>query len=64
MRAFVEIRKSILQIRNIVSKLKQLEDRLGEHDIQLGKIYDAIEDMLDKKADEENWRTRRRIGFK
>jgi ORF6N domain len=64
MRAFVEIRKSIVENRKIVSKLKLLEDRLGEHDIQLGKIYDAIEDLLDKKAEEENWRTRRRIGFK
>lgn len=64
MRAFVEMRKTVVQNRNIAGKLKQLEDRLGEHDIQLGKIYDAIEDLLDKKATEESWQKRPRIGFK
>jgi phage regulator Rha-like protein len=64
MRAFVEMRKAIIHNRNITSKLKLLEDRLGEHDIQLNKIYDTIENLLDKKVEAENkWVNRRSIGF-
>lgn len=63
-RAFVEIRRIILQNKSIADKLKLLEERLGEHDVQLSKIYDAIENLLDKKADEKKWEERRRIGFK
>ena len=64
MRAFVEIRKVALQHKSIAGKLKLLEDRLGVHDVQLGKIYDTIETLLDKKTEEDTWRRRRRIGFK
>jgi hypothetical protein len=38
--------------------------RLGEHDVQLACIYDAIENLLDEKADQKNWEDRERIGFK
>lgn len=65
MRAFVEMRNTIIKNKNIAMKLKVLEDRLGEHDIQLNKIYDTIENLLDKKAEaEDKWNNRKRIGFK
>jgi hypothetical protein len=64
MRAFVEIRKAIINNKNIAGKLKALEERLGEHDIQLNRIYDAIENLMDKKVEQETWQERRRIGFK
>lgn len=63
-RAFAEIRKVALHNKNIADKLKLLEDRIGEHDLQLGRIYDTIEDLLDKKIQEETWKNRKRIGFK
>ena len=41
---------------------------LGEHDVQLNSIYTAIENLLDDKIDEElkqeQWKLRKRIGFK
>ncbi|HEX7904196.1 MAG TPA: ORF6N domain-containing protein [Chitinophagaceae bacterium] len=64
MRAFVEIRRAVMNHKSIAGKLKSLEERLGEHDAQLNKIYDAIENLLDKKVGEEKWQERRRIGFK
>ena len=64
MRAFVEIRRAIINNKNIGNKLNMLEEKLGEHDVQLNQIYDAIETLMDKKAELETWQERRRIGFK
>lgn len=65
MRAFVEMRNAIINNKSIALKMKMLEDRLGEHDIQLHNIYDTIENLLDKKVEaEEKWNNRRQIGFK
>lgn len=63
-RAFVEIRKAMTKNKTIAGKLKSLEEKLGEHDVQLNQIYDAIENLMDKKVEQENWQERRRIGFK
>jgi len=63
MRAFVEIRRAVMNNKSIAGKLKSLEERLGEHDAQLNKIYHAIENLLDKKVVHETWQERRKIGF-
>jgi hypothetical protein len=48
--------------------VKELKDRIDEHDVQLGSIYNAIENMLDEKEEEKmkkiSWEERERIGFK
>jgi len=64
MRAFVEIRRLSLQQMDIREQLKQIKDRLGEHDSQLNQIYDAMENLLDEKAAERKWDERERIGFR
>lgn len=58
-----------LNLAKQVQELKiEMQTRLGEHDTQLSSIYDALENMLDKKQDEieakEKWEKRLRIGFK
>jgi phage regulator Rha-like protein len=63
MRAFVEIRKILLQENNIMEQIKLLKERIGEHDTQLNSIYDSIENLLDEKASEKRWENRERIGF-
>jgi hypothetical protein len=64
MRAFVEIRRIALQKSDVVLQLKEIQQRIGEHDIQLNGIYDAIENLLDEKASQKKWDDRERIGFK
>jgi hypothetical protein len=64
MRAFVEVRKFLLQQSDVREQLQQLKERLGEHDIQLSQIYDALENLLDDKAGQRKWEGRERIGFK
>ena len=64
MRAFVEIRRIVLAQSDLKTQLKQVKEILGEHDVQLRHIYDAIENLLDEKAGHKKWEERERIGFK
>ena len=64
MRAFVQIKKALLKQSDLKEQLKEIKDRLGEHDVQLNQIYDAMENLLDEKAAQRKWEDRERIGFK
>lgn len=64
MRAFVEIRRLAMQQIDLKEQLTELRTRLGEHDVQLNSIYDALENLLDEKAAGRKWEDRERIGFK
>jgi len=64
MRAFVELRKVLLLQTNIKEQLKELKERVCNHDGQLSQIYDALENLLDEKAATRKWDERERIGYK
>lgn len=64
MRAFVEIRRIVLKQSDLKEQLREIKERLGEHDAQLNHIYDAMENLLDEKAAQRKWGDRERIGFK
>jgi len=64
MRAFVEIRRIVLQQSDMRQQLLEIKERIGEHDVQLSTIYDALENLLDSKAADRKWDERERIGFK
>ena len=64
MRAFVEIRRIMITENNLKEQLRQIKERLGEHDAQLNHIYDALENLLDEKVAQRKWEDRERIGFK
>jgi len=64
MRAFVEVRRILIHQSDTRLQLQELKDRLGEHDVQLNQIYDAMENLLDEKASQRKWDDRERIGFK
>ena len=63
-KAFVDIRKFAIQYNDLLEQLRELKDRVGNHDAQLNQIYDAIENLLDEKMEEKKWKERERIGFK
>ena len=67
-RAFIALKKFANKNEAILNLVKELKERIDEHDVQLGSIYDAIENMLDEKeevkAKKINWEERERIGFK
>lgn len=64
MRAFVEVRRVLIKENDMREQLKQIKERLGEHDTQLNQIYDAMENLLDEKTAQKKWEDRERIGFK
>lgn len=64
MRAFVEVRKILLRQNDLKEQLREIRERLGEHDAQLTHIYDAMENLLDEKISQKKWEDRDRIGFK
>ena len=63
-RAFIAMRKFIVQYGDLLEQLKELSERVGNHDAQLNQIYDAIENLLDEKQEQKSWKDRERIGFK
>jgi hypothetical protein len=63
-RAFIELRKFSMKYAGLKEQLHELRTRIGEHDLQLLKIYASIESLLDQKQEEqEKWDNRERIGF-
>lgn len=64
MRAFVAVRKIVFRQSDLKEQLKEIKERLGEHDVQLNQIYDAMENLLDEKAAQRKWEDRERIGFR
>ena len=64
MRAFVEIRRIVFRQNDLREQLKEIKEKLGEHDVQLNHIYDAMENLLDEKAAQRKWDERERIGFR
>ena len=60
-------RKMAIQYSDIIEQIKELHDRVSSHDTQLNQIYEALENMLEKKMEEENqilaWKSRERIVF-
>jgi hypothetical protein len=63
MRAFVEVRKILIGQASLKGQLKELCERLGEHDTQLNEIYEAMENLLDEKTFKRKWEDRKQIGF-
>ncbi|QPH41181.1 ORF6N domain-containing protein [Pedobacter endophyticus] len=64
MRAFVAIRKIFLQPNDDNERLKEIKERIEEHDIQLNQLYDAMDNLLDERIAQKKWNDRKRIGFK
>ena len=63
-RAFIALKQYVIRQDGISQQLQEIRDRLGEHDVQLNSIYEAIENLLDEKVEQRNWEDRERIGFK
>ncbi|CAH0241572.1 hypothetical protein SRABI27_02733 [Pedobacter sp. Bi27] len=64
MRAFVDVRKILLKQSNLNEQLIEIKERIGEHDVQLNELYDAMENLIDEKVAQLKWNDRQRIGFK
>jgi Ribonuclease G/E len=63
-KTFIQLRRQILDYDSLAKQIKALKIHLDGHDAQLNQIYDAIENLLDEKAEQKSWENRTRIGFK
>lgn len=59
MRAFVEIRKTISLQSHLSEQIMELkndlEQRLGEHDVQLMEIYTVMDQFIEEKTEQKKW---------
>lgn len=66
MRDFVEIRKIISLQSNMSQQIMELkndlEERLGEHDVQFMEIYTIMEQFLEEKTVQKKWEDRKKTG--
>jgi phage regulator Rha-like protein len=63
-RAFIELKKTASQFKELAAQLEQIKMHIGQHDAQLNTIYEAIENLVDDKAKKQTWENRLKIGFK
>ena len=64
MRVFVDVRKILLKQSSINEQLTEIKERIGEHDVQLNELYNAMENLVDEKIAQLKWKDREKIGFK
>jgi phage regulator Rha-like protein len=62
-RMFIEMKRVLLKNASIKGQLQEMREKIGEHDVQLNKIYDTIEHLLDLTINRVKWNERNRIGF-
>ena len=63
-RMFIEMKRVLIKNATIKGQLQEIRERIGEHDVQLNKIYDTIEHLLDLTVNRVKWNERNIIGFK
>jgi hypothetical protein len=61
---FIEMKRVLIKNASIKGQLQEMRERIGEHDVQLNKIYDTIENLLDLTINRVKWNERNIIGFK
>lgn len=67
-RAFIALRQFALNYKDLAYQINEIKHTVTNHSDQLNQIYDAIENMMDEKADKQEekrrWKEREKIGFK
>jgi phage regulator Rha-like protein len=63
-RLFIEMKRVLIKNASKKGQLQEMREKIGEHDIQLNKIYDTIEHLLDLSIAKVKWEDRDKIGFK
>jgi len=59
MRVFTKLRQILATHRELAQKFKELEQRVGKHDFEIARIFDAIRKMVEPEE-----KPAKRIGFR
>ena len=62
-KANVDFTSALLKQTDLTKQMQILKNGLGEHNVQLNVIYEAMENLIDENAAQRKWENRRRIGF-
>ena len=60
-RAFIVLKQFVLANKELAEKLKELE---GKYNKQFNDVYEAINYLMDDKKNRDDWKKRKKIGFK
>lgn len=60
-RAFVMLRQLALTYSELAQKITKLERKYNKH---FADVYEALDLLLEEKKNEENWTSRKKIGYK
>jgi hypothetical protein len=63
MRTFVMLRKMFYENREVVNRLDDFDRKLAEHDDNIMLLFEYIKQFEKAKQDEQDFKTRTRIGF-
>jgi hypothetical protein len=63
-RAFIALKQFAINYRELADQIKELKDTTDNHNVQLTQIYDALESLLEEKAEQKKWEDREQVGFK
>jgi len=63
-RAFIALRQFAINYKDLALQLKELRETVDNHNGQLNQIYNALENLLDDKAEQKKWEEREPVGFK
>lgn len=63
-RAFIALRQFALNYKDLAEQINLIRQKVKNQGDQLTQIYNAIENMLEEKAEKRSWEERERIGFK
>jgi len=61
---FIRLREIIFMNKDILNQLEKVQSKLTEHDNQLLVIFDYIKQLEQIEHEEEEFKNRKRIGFK
>ena len=62
--AFIALKQFVVNYKDLAEQIKEIRQTVTSHSEQLNQIYDAIENMLEDKAEQQAWKDRERIGFR
>ena len=63
-RAFIAMREVSLKYKDLIKQFAELKQNVGEHDVQLRQIYNAIEGLIEEPSAGKKWQDREKIGFR
>lgn len=64
MRIFIKMRELLLNHKDLIIKLEQIERTVSSHDDQIVVLFEYLKKLMEEKEIRQEHESRKRIGFK